>query len=72
MRAWHVLVCPIPNQKASLLFRLFRGIGITHGGVIYADSKRLRQSDVRGLIRRLIAFVEKHHDEDWTCREGWL
>ena len=46
--------------------------GFTHGGVIYADSKRLRQSDVRGLIRRLFAFVEKHGDEDWTCREGWL
>ena len=46
--------------------------GLTHGGVIYADSKRLRQSDVRGLIRKLIAFVEKYGDEDWTCREGWL
>jgi hypothetical protein len=46
--------------------------GLTHGGVIYADSKRLRQSDVRGLVRRLIAFVEKHGGEDWTCREGWL
>jgi len=46
--------------------------GLTPGGVIYADSKRLRQSDVRGLIRRLIAFVEKHGQDDWTCREGWL
>ena len=46
--------------------------GLTHGGVIYADSKRLRQSDVRGLARRLVAFVEKHGREDWTCREGWL
>jgi hypothetical protein len=46
--------------------------GLTHGGVVYADSKRLRQSDVRGLIRRLIAFVEEHGQEDWTCREGWL
>lgn len=46
--------------------------GLTHGGVIYADSKRLRQSDVRGLIRRLVAFVQEHGDEDWTCREGWL
>lgn len=46
--------------------------GLTHGGVIYADSKRLRQSDVRGLIRRLIAVVERHQGEDWNCREGWL
>jgi hypothetical protein len=46
--------------------------GLTHGGLIYADSKRLRQSDVRGLVRRLIAFVEKHGAEDWTDREGWL
>lgn len=46
--------------------------GLTHGGVIYADSKRLRQSNIRGLIRRLIVFVEKHGAEDWACREGWL
>jgi len=46
--------------------------GLTQGGVISADSTRLRQSDVRGLIRRLIAFVEEHGTEDWTCREGWL
>jgi hypothetical protein len=46
--------------------------GLTHGGVIYADSKRLRQSDARGLIRSLVAFVQEHGDEDWTCREGWL
>jgi len=43
--------------------------GLTHGGVIYADSKRLRQSDVRG---RLISIIEKYGGEDWTCREGWL
>jgi hypothetical protein len=46
--------------------------GLAHGGVIYADSKRLRQSDARGLIRRLIAVIEKHREEDWTCRQGWL
>jgi hypothetical protein len=46
--------------------------GMTHGGVIYADSKRLRQADVKGLIRRLVSVVEKHGAEDWTCREGWL
>jgi hypothetical protein len=46
--------------------------GLTHGGVIYADSKRLRQSDGRGLVRRLVSFVEKHGTEDWSCREGWL
>ena len=46
--------------------------GLTHGGVIYADSKRLRQSDVRGLIRRLCALLKERGTEDWTCREGWL
>ena len=46
--------------------------GLTHGGVIYADSKRLPQRDLRGLIRRLARFVEEHGDEDWTCRSGWL
>lgn len=43
----------------------------THGGVVYLPSKRLLQTDVRGAIRRLVAFVEAHGGEDWTCREGW-
>jgi hypothetical protein len=43
----------------------------THAGVIYIDSRRLFQKDVRGLIHRLKKVVEKHGDEDWTCREGW-
>ncbi len=46
--------------------------GKTHGGIIYADSKRLRQRDARGLIRRLVEVVEKYQDQDWTCRSGWL
>ena len=47
-------------------------VGMPHGGVSYADSKRLRQSDVRGLVRRLVTVVEQHGTESWTCREGWL
>ena len=46
--------------------------GLTHAGIIYADNKRLRQTDTRGLIRRLAAVVEKHGEEDWSCRSGWL
>ena len=46
--------------------------GLTHGGVIYADSKRLKQNDLRGLIRRLANAVAEHGQEDWTCRSGWL
>ena len=46
--------------------------GLTHSGIIYADSKRLRQTDLRGLIRRLANVVERHGNEDWTCRSGWL
>lgn len=46
--------------------------GLTHAGVIFADSKRLQQTDVKGLIRRLVAVVEKYGNEDWTCRSGWL
>jgi len=46
--------------------------GLTHGGIIYADSKRLPQRDRRGLIRRLAQVVEQHGHEDWTCRSGWL
>ena len=46
--------------------------GKTFAGVIYADSKKLRQTDTRGLIRRLIEVLEKHGNEDFTCRSGWL
>ena len=46
--------------------------GKTFAGVIYADSKKLRQTDQRGLIRRLIEVLEKHGDEDFSCRSGWL
>jgi hypothetical protein len=37
-----------------------------------ADSKKLRQTDQRGLIRRLVEVVRKHGNEDFTCRSGWL
>lgn len=46
--------------------------GKTFAGVIYADSKKLRQTDQRGLIRRLAEVLEKHGNEDFTCRSGWL
>lgn len=46
--------------------------GKTFAGVIYADSKKLRQTDQRGLIRRLAEVVKKHGNEDFTCRSGWL
>jgi hypothetical protein len=47
-------------------------VGLTHGGVLYVDSKRHRQADVRGLIRRLTEVVRRHGEEDWTCRSGWI
>ena len=46
--------------------------GKTFAGVIYADSKKLRQADQRGLIRRLGQVVEKHGNDDFICRSGWL
>ena len=46
--------------------------GKTFAGVIYADSKKLRQTDTRGLIRRLVEVLEKRGDEDFNCRSGWL
>ena len=46
--------------------------GQTHGGVIYADSKRLRQTDVKGIIRRLSEVLEKRGNEEWNSRSGWL
>jgi hypothetical protein len=45
--------------------------GKTHGGVIYV-SNRIRQSDLRGVIRALVTFLKTHGNEDWSCREGWL
>ncbi len=44
--------------------------GLTHGGILYVDSKRLRQSDVRGLIRRLAVFLEKNRFADWSWSRG--
>jgi hypothetical protein len=49
-----------------------RAAGKTFAGVIYADSKKLRQTDQRGLIRRLAEVVKKHGHEDFTCRSGCL
>jgi hypothetical protein len=46
--------------------------GKTFAGVIYADGKRLRHNDTRGLIHRLITVLEKHGNEDFRCRSGWL
>jgi predicted nuclease of predicted toxin-antitoxin system len=46
--------------------------GKTFAGVIYADSKKLRQTDQKGLIRRLVQVVENHGNEDFRCRSGWL
>lgn len=46
--------------------------GQTFAAVIYADSKKLRQTAQRGLIRRLAEVVKKYGDESFTCRSGWL
>ena len=46
--------------------------GKTFAGVLYADSKRHRHTDTRGLIQRLIKVLEEHGDEDFKCRSGWL
>jgi hypothetical protein len=46
--------------------------GKTFAGVIYADSKKLRQADTRGLIRRLIEVLAKIGNEDFNCRSAWL
>jgi hypothetical protein len=46
--------------------------GKTFAGVIYVDSKRHRQNDERGLIRRLIEVLPRVGDEDFTCRSRWL
>ncbi len=45
--------------------------GKTHGGVVYVGN-RLRQNDLRVVIRALVSFLKAHGNEDWGCREGWL
>jgi hypothetical protein len=37
-----------------------------------SDSSPVKQTDQRGLIRRLAEVVKKHGNEDFTCRSGWL
>ena len=46
--------------------------GTTFAGVILAESKRMKQTDTRGFIRRLIIFLEKRGNEDFTNRILWL
>lgn len=57
----------LPGHVASRL-----QIGKSHGGIIYVDSKRLKQTDLRGFIRRLVEVLKKRGNEDWRCRQGWL
>lgn len=57
----------IPGHLASRL-----ASGLTHGGVIFVDSKRLRQTDFKGFLRRLAEFVRQHKEDDWQCRTDWL
>jgi hypothetical protein len=57
----------VPGHVASRL-----RLGKTHAGVIYVHSKRLRQTDLRGLIRRLGEALNRHGNQDWRCRQGWL
>jgi len=33
---------------------------------------KLRQTDRRGLIRRLVEVVGKNGNGDFTCQSGWL
>lgn len=46
--------------------------GKTFAGVLYADSKRRRQTGTRGLLHRLNKVLEQHGNEDFQCRSGWL
>jgi hypothetical protein len=45
--------------------------GLTHGGIILVG-KSTRQTDVKGLLRRLVDLVKSKGGEDWTSREEWL
>jgi len=75
------LLAALDLQQRTLLTRDVNSIpeflkerlreGETHGGVVYVSS-RIRQNDLRAVIRALLAFLKAHGHEDWTCREGWL
>ena len=72
----------LDSEKRSLLTRDVNSIpvhanarlapGLTHGGILYVDSKRHRQKEVRGLVRRLIGIVQRHGEEDWACLSAWI
>jgi hypothetical protein len=40
--------------------------------VICAESKKLRQTEQRGLIGRLGDVLKKHEHEDFPWRPGWM
>lgn len=75
------LLAALDAQQRTLLTRDVNSVpdfvkermqeGKTHGGVIYVSS-RLRQNDLRAVIRALVSFLKAHGHEDWRCREGWL
>jgi hypothetical protein len=75
------LLAALDLQQRTLLTRDVNSIpdflkerlreGKTHGGAIYVSS-RLRQNDLRAVIRTLVTFLKTHGNEDWGCREGWL
>jgi hypothetical protein len=46
--------------------------GLSHGGVILVDDRTIRQNDIGGLIRALVAFVEQYGDESWVDRVSYL
>lgn len=57
----------IPSHAAARLAE-----GKTHAGIIYVSGKSVKQTDFKGLLKKLTSFIRQHGKEDWRCREDWL
>ena len=46
--------------------------GKPHAGVVFVDDRTIRQGDVGGLLRALIALWDQAKDWDWSDSVGYL
>jgi hypothetical protein len=55
-------------RTIPLLLRTWGEQGIAHAGVIVVDDRSIDQTDIGGLIRALLAVVQRAGDDEWENR----
>lgn len=59
----------VPHHVSQLF-----AVGESHAGVLYVVAKKIRQDDIGGLVRALLALWDNAElrEADWTDREAYL